>query len=62
MSPVENEQLRQFKIRFKDGSEITIHANTLCRPEGANRFYTFKIGGETVAEYHSDDVSGWQAY
>ena len=59
MLPVENEQLRLFKIRFKDGSEVRVNANTMCRPKDANPFYTFKVGGETVAEFHGADVSGW---
>ena len=41
MSPVENEQLRLFKIRFKDGSEVRVNANTMCRPKDGESLLHF---------------------
>ena len=61
MSPVEG-QKRIFWIKLKSvESEIKVIADKVCKPAGTNHFYFFKDGnGDSVAEYHRDDVTGWR--
>ena len=60
MSPVEG-QNRTFWIRLKSGDNIKVIAHTVCKPSNRNPFYVFKDGnGDSVAEYHRDDVTGWR--
>ena len=60
MSPtVEKPTNRIFNIRFKDGSNQAVIADTICKPRPNDSFYRLKRDGELVAEYDGADVSGW---
>ena len=56
---------RQCRIRFTDGSDTKVFAETISKPSKSVastecEFYVFENDGVVVAEYRESDVSGWQ--
>ena len=60
MSPtVEDPKRRWYHLRFKDGTNLEIRADVICKP-GKDRFtYQLKRDDQLVGEFAAADVSGW---
>ena len=55
---------KRYTIRFKDGSESKVIADTINEPDMSAAyseipFYEFQLGGDVVAKYRRDEVVGW---
>ena len=61
MAPtVEEPTVRTYYIRFQDGSEAAVVAETLCKPDSTNFTYRLKRAGNLVGEYQQAVVTGWR--
>ena len=62
---IKTPEQRQYRIRFTDGSDTKVFAETISKPSRSVaatecKFYVFESEGVVVAEYRESDVSGWQ--
>ena len=60
MSQFEDGKVRDFLIRFNDGTELSIKAQSIETPTSQVKRFVLKTNGEIVAEYSKEYVSGWR--
>lgn len=53
-------KIRRYYIRFTDGQEQPVKADSIHKPDGSHRSYRLERDGQVVAEYLSNVVTGWR--
>ena len=56
---VEEPKRRWYHLRFKDGTNLEIRADVICKPNSGHNTYQLKRDDNIIGEFSAEDVSGW---